>query len=187
MKARRVPLNLKKRARRRANHKQGNTLNFHPQTVHFPIALLIVAGGLYLYAFYKNESFSLQAAILLHTLGVLGMVVAIISGKIAQSTITTTDSLRPILRNHELFAYGNIWVFGILWIWQYTRIKSLKRSETRSEKLFFSLLFMLAIGFMAYGSHLGGKMVYEQGAGVKPIEQNLKGVPTQDSTFDKVP
>ncbi len=149
-------------------------MNIHPQTVHFPIALLITAGGIYIYGFIKSDHPKIHMGSLIHTLGLLGMIAAIISGKITQGSIQQNDQIAAILRQHEIMAYGTIWVFSVLWVWQFVRKKYLVQDYFNWEKLIFAVIFIISLCFMGYSAHLGGKMVYEHGTGVIPMEKMLK-------------
>ena len=146
-------------------------MNFHPQSVHFPIALLVVSWVCYVIGFTQKDDFSFRVGSLLHTLGIIGIVGAIISGKIASSGLEEMPNIQALLRQHELMAYGSIWSFGMLWLWKYIRQKALSDKLPSWEKWIFSLIFFLALAFMGYSSHLGGKMVYEHGVNVLPAQE----------------
>jgi len=148
-------------------------VNLHPPSVHFPIALLTVAGAFYVWAFLRENESAFKAATLLHTLGILGVIVSVVLGKVASSSLEMTPGLDPLLRQHEVMAYGILWSFGMLWLWQYLRNKSLGSAYARRERVFFVLIFCISWAFMAYSAHLGGKMVYEEGAGVNITPETL--------------
>ncbi|MDX2245448.1 MAG: DUF2231 domain-containing protein [Bacteroidia bacterium] len=135
----------------------------HPQTVHFPIALLYTAFGLYLWHATRPQDWVVRSANLLHILGILTMILAIFSGKQALPEIPSSPEISLLLNRHELMAYLAIWFFIGLWIWQYI----LRGKLGSAGKWIFIGLFALILAAMTYGSHLGGRMVYEFGVGVK--------------------
>ncbi|MCB0837892.1 MAG: DUF2231 domain-containing protein [Bacteroidetes bacterium] len=143
---------------------------FHPQTVHFPIATLIVAGALYFYGWVKRSNAYTKAAFLLHIIGVGGLVLAVLSGRQANGEIVHTNNISSMIETHELIAYISTWLFSMLLIWQYLRQEKIKRIE----EALFSILFIIFLGIMGYGSHIGGRMVYEEGAGVIPMKETLE-------------
>lgn len=142
-------------------------LPFHPQTVHFPIAFLILAGGLYVISHFQEDNFWSRAGFYLHIAGVLGLVVAIFSGQQAESAVVQTSEIHDLITNHERLAYLVTWLFGMLLIWKYLR----RNNKGPIEHWAFVILFIGSIFIMAYGSHLGGTLVYEKGAGVEPMYQ----------------
>lgn len=126
----------------------------HHMTVHFPIALLIVAGGIYLFALFRPEHPYSPAAFLLHILGTLGIGVSILSGNQVKSEIEVGSPAADILDQHEIWAYVMLWLFGMLLLWRYLRLKKI----TKMEERLFSLVFLLAIGMMVYSAFLGGNL-----------------------------
>lgn len=140
----------------------------HPASVHFPISLLIISGLCYLYSFVRNDTFTFQAGRLMHSIGIIGVVLAIITGKITSSTLDPQAEVSSMLWQHELLAYGTLWSFSMLWVWQYMRKKVLMHQMgSKWERTFFVVIFLGALTFMSYSSYLGGKMVYEHGLGVQ--------------------
>ena len=104
----------------------------------------------------------------MHSIGLIGVVLAIITGKITSSSLSPQAEVSGMLWQHELLAYGTLWSFGMLWLWQYMRKKVLlHKARSRWERTFFVLIFLGALAFMSYSSYLGGKMVYEHGLGVQ--------------------
>jgi uncharacterized membrane protein len=142
----------------------------HPLIVHFPIALLFVAGGFYMYALIKSSESIFSTGSLLHLIGSLSFIVAILTGQQAESAVTHTHEIHEIITQHELLSYISIWVFALMYIWQMLRNKKF----LQVEKLGFVGLFVIALCVMGYSAHLGGKMVYEKGAGVIPMQNELK-------------
>lgn len=142
-------------------------MNFlHPQTVHFPIALLIVAAGIYVFSLFSLQDFYRRVAYLLHALGLIGLVLATFSGRQAEAMlIEKTPEVEQLLFRHEWLAYTSIWLFAMMLVWQYLRAFKMKHVE----RLIFTLAFILFSGLLIYSSHIGGSMVYEHGVGmIKP-------------------
>ena len=131
-------------------------LSLHPISVHFPIAFLFLAGGLYIFYLFKDEFFYFRAAKLVHLLGLIGLILAMLTGRSAASEIEADSPLTEIVRNHEILGYGAIWAFSMLMVWTYLREKSFKQKEL----IFFSLLYLLFLGLMVYSSYLGGEIAH---------------------------
>jgi uncharacterized membrane protein len=142
----------------------------HPLIVHFPIALLFVAGGFYIYALIKSSESIFSTGSLLHLIGSLSFIVAILTGQQAESAVTHTREIHEIITQHELLSYISIWIFALMYIWQMLRNKKF----LQVEKLGFVGLFIIVLCIMGYSAHLGAKMVYEKGAGVIPMQNELK-------------
>jgi len=138
-------------------------MHLHPATVHFPIALLLFAGGCYLVARFREEAFFERMGWILHLAGLAGTIVAVFSGRSAEAELAGGGTWTELLEQHELMGYIAAWVFALLAIWQYLGLG--KKSAT--GKWIFLLIYLLATGVMAYGAWLGGTMVYEHGAGVQ--------------------
>jgi uncharacterized membrane protein len=145
-------------------------LEFHPQTVHFPLALLWTAGGLLLYGLWKPSGQWRPTIMLMQALGTAGLALAIISGLQAEARVIRTETVAVLLDRHELLGYLSLWVFGLLLIWYYLRAQRFQRRE----QWLYSLLFLLAALLMTYGAYAGGQMVYEEGVGVDPMRPILE-------------
>ena len=144
-------------------------MELHPATVHFPIALTFTAGACYLYALIRNSSQAGTFGFLLHAIGVGGMIAAVLTGRQAESQLVHTPSIQELVEPHESIAYLSLWLFAMMLIWQYLR----RSRYQKIEQVLFTLVFWILLGVMGYGAHLGGKMVYEEGAGVKPLQEML--------------
>ena len=91
------------------------------------------------------------------------MLLAILSGRQAQADAKLSATAESILSTHEITAYTLAWFFGMLLIWQYLRLDR----ASRWEKIGFSLIFFAAVAFMLFSAHLGGRLVFEEGVGVR--------------------
>ncbi len=134
----------------------------HPATVHFPIALLFTAAICLALVFILKNSFFLEMAFWLHTFGLVGVGLAIITGNLA-TPLELPDEAEKLLNNHETIGYVIGWLYLMLWLWLYLR----KDKMAKKEMVIFTIIFTSALFFLAWTSWIGGQMVYEWGAGVK--------------------
>ncbi|HWR43455.1 DUF2231 domain-containing protein [Sporomusa sp.] len=143
--------------------------NFHPAVIHFPIALLLI-GFLFDTVSVILKKDSLRGAgwwCLL--IGVVSMAVAIGSGIYAENTAGHNDASHAIMERHKNIEYVAAVLFGLMLVW-----RSLKRTllpGTVSQLVIYFAIGVLAVGTMAYGAHLGGRLVYEYGIGVTAVPQ----------------
>lgn len=142
----------------------------HPFTVHFPVAGLAFAALLYIIALFREEENWAWAANVLHMIGLAGAIVAFFSGQQAEGEIVHTEQIHSILALHARFALVIIWMYGLLLVWRYLRAKK----WAKGERAGFTLIFCVALGILFYSASLGGKLVYEEGAGVEPYKPTLK-------------
>ncbi|MEL6626058.1 MAG: DUF2231 domain-containing protein [Bacteroidota bacterium] len=145
-------------------------LPLHPFFVHFPVALLLVSGLAYITAIFQERAFYQRAGFLLHVAGILGSIAAIFTGRGAEAEIVHTEAIHQLVELHEKLAYVMVWVLIMLLLWQYLR----GAKQTKMEMGIFALVFVANMGLMLFSSHLGGEMVYKEGAGIYPMEPALK-------------
>ncbi|MEL6676946.1 MAG: DUF2231 domain-containing protein [Bacteroidota bacterium] len=138
------------------------SIPFHPALVHFPVAFLMLAAGLYVYHAWNNDAWSQKTAWFLHIAGTIGLLLAIISGRSAKASITFNDRLVDLMDWHETLGYSSLVFSVVLLGWFYVR----GNRQEKTEKWIFALVFLLFVGLALWGSHFGGTMVYEEGAGV---------------------
>lgn len=142
----------------------------HPSIVHFPIVLLILAGGCYVaHLFVQGKNLDV-IAFFLHAGGLLGCIAAILTGDFAESNMVQTPEIHEMVEQHEQLGMLSAYAFGILGVWAFLR----QKSKVKLERIAFVVLFVGVIGMMGFSSHIGGKMVYEKGAGVLPMQPILE-------------
>jgi uncharacterized membrane protein len=149
----------------------------HPTVVHFPIALLIVSTLLFLLLalFFRSERavssgarerLTFTARFLL-VAGVLGAWAAVISGDTAESIVNRVICNPEVTHEHAywaewaayLYSAALLAVFGDVWL--------ARRKLVGGVLSALALLLMIAgVGALSYASHLGGSLVYQQGAAV---------------------
>ena len=141
----------------------------HPLIVHFPIALLITSVLFAVLAVLIKNKREVFKDILLGNLllGTIGAVAAIISGKFAEESLAHNTKIHEIMEVHETLGYILTSIFAIIVIWLI-----LRRYKIQIKELIIMTSFLIiASGLLVYTAYLGGKMVYEEGAGVIPMEK----------------
>ena len=148
----------------------------HPLFVHFPIALLLI-GALVLIVRRTNlfPDYTAQlhfTALLMLTLGTLGAWAAVITGEMAYKVVGRTLCDPRVVHTHETFAKLTAFLFTALTILEFANSKykkgyCLKKPNLRKALGILSIVIALSgIATISYVGHLGGKLVYQQGAAV---------------------
>lgn len=148
----------------------------HPKIVHFPIVMLFLAGICYLLHFFLKKQRLDKFGFFLHAGGLLATVAAILSGDYAESHIVQTEAIHEIVEEHEFLGMLTAWSFGILLVWAFLRYKS----KIMVERIAFVIVFVLGLGILTIGAAHGGELVYDHGAGVKPMEKHLMEIRNAD-------
>ncbi|HET8886415.1 MAG TPA: DUF2231 domain-containing protein [Salinimicrobium sp.] len=141
---------------------------FHPLSVHFPIALLLVAFLFKLISLkFKKEVWTQGGSILL-LLGIIGIWIAIYTGNLADGIVSRTICDPTILKDHENLAYLTAWLFTAAGVLDF--LVFLKLFFINSKMWLISLVTVLIMaagsGVLMYTGHLGATLVYQQAAGV---------------------
>ncbi len=141
--------------------------NIHPLIVHFPIALLITAVGmnLLMLIFRKTEGFKYTTA-LLYILGAVSTVAAYFSGREAVDTVELPPAANSILGNHADLALLTLLLFLVVAI---IYLVLWWKSFKVNNRVLYAVFLLAAAGsvlLMRTGEY-GGRMVFEQGVGVK--------------------
>jgi len=145
----------------------------HPRIVHFPVALLITAAvfGILALVFSGKRRQFMELLIWNLAFGVVGALFALITGLQEEKTLAHNDAIHNILEIHELIGYVISIISFILLIWMILRKSKMRLPEFVS----IVVILVLSSGLLGYGAHLGGKMVYKEGAGVIPMEKVISG------------
>ena len=142
---------------------------FHPLFVHFPIALLVTAGFVALIDLI-NSKLQLKKVVLWNLIfAALGSIITVASGFRDGDVIPHNQTIHDIMEVHEHIGVTVLIISTLLTIWfilRYTRI-------TKSENILFVLILWIALGLASYNGFLGGKMVFDNGAGIKPMQKTF--------------
>lgn len=136
-------------------------MELHPATVHFPVALLITAGIAWVAGLWRKEYRFWELGFWLHTAGLLGVGLAILTGNL-EIPVEIPEEGQDILDIHQTLGYVIAWLFTMLWIWIFMRIKIMLQGERQA----FTALYWICLSFVAATALYGGKLVYTFGAGV---------------------
>ncbi|HSP87384.1 MAG TPA: DUF2231 domain-containing protein [Ignavibacteriaceae bacterium] len=139
-------------------------LLFHPRFVHFPIALLSTYVLLEVIGVIFKKDFFSKAAHLILFLGVLGALMAVLSGdraeEIAEKLFDEKDVIIPFgaIHEHEDWATITVWYFAGLLVLR--TIVVLKKSFKGIFQYIFILLAVLGMYFVYETGEHGAKLVY---------------------------
>ncbi len=156
------------------------SLNLHPAAVHFPIAffLLATAAGL-LYLFWKP-----QASLRLLTwanvgLGLIGALVAVVTGLFAQAGLPPDAPYRGVLNQHIGTGIAQIVVYGfLLYRWRIFSTEKARTARRRAgntaqdllddggARWWVALLLIVGALLVIASGWNGGRLVYEWGVNV---------------------
>lgn len=139
---------------------------FHPISVHFPLAILVLATVFFLVGFVTKKIFWENTSRILFLIGTIGAWIAIYTGNLADSVVSRQICDPTVLETHETNAYivaGLFSVASILILLDYFGF--LKKIE-KIGKVLILVLTIAGSGFLIYTGHLGATLVYQQAAGV---------------------
>lgn len=133
----------------------------HPLVVHFPIALLLTAVVLDVLALILKRPPLHRVGLWNLTLGTLGAGMAVWTGYRAAGIATHTFEIHQVMELHRRLGIATLVLAGLVVAWRLW-----KRDDLGSQaRLLMFLVLLVMIGTLAYGAHLGGRLVYEFGVG----------------------
>lgn len=133
--------------------------NIHPITVHFPIALLSASLLVETLVLLLRRPELSRVSLWCLGLGVLGAAAAVLTGRQAMAAAKHSFEIHQIMTLHERIGYGVLAAAAVLLGWRF-----LVGSSRARQWMGWGLLAVVC-GAMAYGAHLGGRLVYELGVG----------------------
>lgn len=143
--------------------------NIHPLFVHFPVAFL--PGAFLLFGLgiaFKKAEFNAAGRACLY-MAVAGALAAVATGLLAEDSFPHNDIIHRMMETHETLAWLVLGLSGILSAWSFFPIRSPKAAWA-----FLALLGLTNLVVMQ-GADIGARMVYLEGAAVKPAVAAITG------------
>lgn len=150
-------------------------IEFHPAIVHFPIALLSIAALFAVISLFRKKDFFKEVAFWNLLLGVIGAIAAVLTGLIEEQNLAHNEEVHKILVKHKFTGFGILILSFALLTWLWVR----KNKFGKNEYILWVLFLVLGTAMIFYQGYLGGRMVFEHGAGVKPMKQLMEGDSTK--------
>ena len=145
------------------------TETWHPLSVHFPIALLLVATLAKVVALFLRDSqkdfWHRGGAYLLYA-GCLLAWLSIYTGDMADGIVSRKICDPTVLKDHENAAYNLAYIFSVATAIELGLRLNLIRIKTKLLQIAVVLLMVTGSGFLTYAGHLGARVVYEQAGGI---------------------
>lgn len=144
--------------------------NIHPMFVHFPVAFL--PGAFLLFAlgiaFKKSELNAAGRACLY--MAVAGAIAAVTTGLLAEGSFPHNDTIHRMMGTHETLSWLTLGLSGGLSVWSF-----LQAGHRPKGAWAFLTLLGLANLVVMQGADIGARMVYLEGAAVKPAVAAITG------------
>ncbi|MGY5851678.1 DUF2231 domain-containing protein [Salegentibacter sp. F14] len=148
---------------------------FHPLSVHFPIALLLIATLFKLISLWTRDKLWPQAGSILLGLGVLGAWIAIYTGNQADGIVSRQLCDPTVLKDHENMTYITSWIFTGAFALDLAFTYGFLPLKKNIVNFILILAMLTGSVFLGYAGHLGATLVYQQAAGVyTPSEDCLE-------------
>jgi uncharacterized membrane protein len=163
-------------------------LDLHPVIDHFSVALLMTGVFIDLVAsFFPLRAWLRYMALTLMILGAIAAGSSFFSGGIEADRIwdTLADPAKAVLGRHADFAKYTAIAFGVLAFW---RILIESIGAFAGSRPIYLIFAVVAVCFLGYVGHLGGKLVYTYGVGTELVTARQSATPTATPTpFEEVP
>jgi len=143
---------------------------WHPLTVHFPIALLLVGGAGALVWGLTGRTFARRFALVLLALGTAGAFVARQTGEALEEAVEGDPAAERFLETHETLATYTLAVAALAFgaaMSAEVFVRRRGRREPLALRLLGAGLGVAAAILVARTAHLGGLMVWGVGSGAE--------------------
>ncbi len=137
--------------------------NVHPIFVHFPVALFPAAFLLYaLGTLLKNRSVLFAGRMSLY-LALAGTVAALLTGLQAEDSFPHNEVIHHLMGTHEFIGWILLITGSLLTAWSFWHV-----DHAPKGKWGFLAVLAFAVYLVSQTAEIGGRMVYDEGAAVKP-------------------
>jgi uncharacterized membrane protein len=146
--------------------------SLHPLVIHFPIALLFVAPffvGMSIVFSSSRKCFAVSAFCLMF-FGIMGAIVAVLTGEAAGELVERTGEISAVLERHQSLAelsrnlfVGLCLLFGVI-----AFVPEMVKKSLSSKAYFFAcggfvVLYLVALSVLILAAHQGGMLVHKFG------------------------
>jgi uncharacterized membrane protein len=153
-----------------------NAVNDHPAFVHFPLALIPAALALFLAGRLFKMPSLLGGACWVLGLAAVSCLVALVTGLKASNSFPRNAPIQEILGSHMSLGIAVTAATLALAVWSFVR-------WNRRPSVPFLLWLGIDAVFVLMQGDLGSRMVFEYGAAVKPMIQELQRASVDDPTL----
>ena|SRR5688572_20469950 len=137
--------------------------NLHPVFVHFPIALFPAALLFFFLGLWRNSRQWLASARLLLYLAALSGILTVWTGLRAPATIPHNEIIHRMIMTHQTIGLVVLGLAIVLTLWSFWQTEH----RPKAAWVFLAVLGLTSLLLLQNGD-LGSRMVYVQGAAVKP-------------------
>ncbi len=148
------------------------SLNLHPFIVHFPLTLIILSAFSDAVGILGRREQALKMGYVLLLLGSLGAIGGALSGQAAEETAADIPNIGEDLETHERLGTAVAWTAVALCL---IRTHLVYRHRFMGGARVIYLLFALGVaGLAAASGYTGARLVYQHGAGTRPVLDALE-------------
>ncbi len=137
--------------------------NIHPLLVHLPIALLTISFLFDALGLLTKKQELERTAWWTLLAGTIGLAATVVSGLLAEKTVSIADFAREHFETHEQIAFIVASIYSVLLLWRIAGGTSLPKQK---EWLFVGLS-LAGVILIWTGAWYGGELVYRFGVGVQ--------------------
>jgi uncharacterized membrane protein len=139
----------------------------HPLTVHFAIALFVIAVLIDVVGAFTRRVDYHGASWINLALAATAAVAAVGTGMTAEVQLKPTHELHQTLDTHRLLGFGSLAIMAALAMWRYALHG---RFPTRARSLYLAMS-VAGVALVGGTGFYGGELVYRHGAAVRAIDQ----------------
>jgi len=142
-------------------------MEIHPLIVHFPIVCLILAPVFdWLSRLERLRTFE-HTGLALLILGAVMTIPAAYTGESAAEIAGSIPGIQESLTHHEDLSTFSLWSSLLLAVARIHLVA--KKRYDGLRRLGHTLLMTFCAGFVCWSAYTGGRLVYEFGAGTRPV------------------
>jgi uncharacterized membrane protein len=139
---------------------------YHPQIVHFAIALLVVGVAFRVVSLLRRPAFIGPSALVLLGLGTIAAVLAVASGDAAHGPVERIPGVRTAVEEHEEWGERTRNIFLLVMALETAGLLMLRSPKSRYVYMASAGVGLLGLLFLYEAGEHGGRIVYSYAGGV---------------------